>query len=419
MAATQRKAAAQPSSRYVGVRWDQHRGRRWRAEIWHEGRTQHLGSFAEEEEEEAAARAFDEAARRLRGEKAHGGRNRAGSGTWRLNFPTEAEAAAVPNEPDDAPEPADDEQVAAAEAVVAQRRAAGQPTSSFAGVSWAKKGRRWRAEIKHEGRVQGLGTFAEEQAAARAFDDAARRLRGGEAHGGRSGTGRGAVAWKLNFPTEAEAAAAPDYADEEAMAAAGAAVAQRSAAGQPSSRYVGVSWIVSTRRWQAYLPTSIDGKQRSLGTFGTEAAAALAVFKAQGRHGIGDAEALARQERPATRTPRGEAQVRAAVRRLVSAVEAADHKAQRTTEAQVRSAVRRLVRGVRAADAAATDAAVAQRRAAGEPASRHVGVSWVKSARRWLAQISIGSCKQRALGTFDTEAAAALAVERAKTKQRA
>ena len=200
-AATQRKAAAQPSSRYVGVRWDQHRGRRWRAEIWHEGRTQRLGSFAEEEEE-AAARAFDDAARRLRGEKAHGGRNQAGNVVWRLNFPTEAEAA-VPNGPDDAPEPVDDEQVAAAEAVVAQRRAAGQPTSSFAGVSWPKKGRRWRAEIWHEGRKQRLGSFAEEEAAARAFDDAARRLRGDEAHGG----GRTSE-WRLNFPTEAEAAAA-------------------------------------------------------------------------------------------------------------------------------------------------------------------------------------------------------------------
>ena len=43
-------------------------------------------------EEQAAARAFDDAARQLRGNRAHGGGDR---GQWRLNFPTEAEAAAV------------------------------------------------------------------------------------------------------------------------------------------------------------------------------------------------------------------------------------------------------------------------------------------------------------------------------------
>ena len=53
--------------------------------IAHEGRTEYLGSFAEED---AAARAYDTAARRLRGDQAHGHRER-----WRLNFPTEAGAA--------------------------------------------------------------------------------------------------------------------------------------------------------------------------------------------------------------------------------------------------------------------------------------------------------------------------------------
>ena len=81
--------AAQPSSRYVGVCWDKGK-RRWEAAITHEGRHQRLGRFVEEE---AAARAYDEAARRLRGEAAHGGGRTAGH-RWRLNFPTDAEAEA-------------------------------------------------------------------------------------------------------------------------------------------------------------------------------------------------------------------------------------------------------------------------------------------------------------------------------------
>ena len=189
----QRRAAGQASSTYVGVSWFK-RERRWWAKILHENRSQILGLFAEEE---VAARAYDDAARRLRGDKAHGGRT--GYGTWRLNFPTKAEAEAAEED-----EPADQEEaVAAAEAAVAQRRAAAQPTSRYVGVSWAKTQRRWRAAIHHEGRNQSLGFFAEEEAAARAYDDAARRLRGDRAHGGRPAAG--GRRRRLNFPTEAEA----------------------------------------------------------------------------------------------------------------------------------------------------------------------------------------------------------------------
>ena len=53
----QRRAAGQSSSRYVGVHWDKVQ-RQWRAQIYHEGRSQHVGLFAEEAD---AARAVDEA----------------------------------------------------------------------------------------------------------------------------------------------------------------------------------------------------------------------------------------------------------------------------------------------------------------------------------------------------------------------
>eukprot|EP01045_Picozoa_sp_COSAG04_P031349 COSAG04_NODE_5770_length_1497_cov_1.954936_1_plen_170_part_10 len=95
----------------------------------------------------------------------------------------------------------------ATEATVAQRQA-------YVGVSGDKGKRRWTAGIWHQGRTHHLGFFAEEEVAARAYDDAARRLRGEQAHGRRSG-------WWLNFPTEAEAAATPAAEEESAEESAG------------------------------------------------------------------------------------------------------------------------------------------------------------------------------------------------------
>ena len=94
----------------------------------------------------------------------------------------------------------DDRAVAAAEATVAQRRAVRQPASRYVGVTWAK--RRWIAYITHEGRLHRLGQFAVEEVAARAYDLAARRLQAHHANG---------YCWRLNFPTEAEAAATSRY----------------------------------------------------------------------------------------------------------------------------------------------------------------------------------------------------------------
>ena len=66
----------------VGVSWYKSK-RKWGARIHHDGKQQHLGCFDDEQE---AARAVDTAARRLRGEDAHGGR--VGNDLLRLNaFP--------------------------------------------------------------------------------------------------------------------------------------------------------------------------------------------------------------------------------------------------------------------------------------------------------------------------------------------
>jgi hypothetical protein len=64
-------AERQGLSKFVGVSWDQ-RFRKWKATIRHDGTRQHLGCF---DDEHAAARAVDTAARRLRGNDAHSSRS--------------------------------------------------------------------------------------------------------------------------------------------------------------------------------------------------------------------------------------------------------------------------------------------------------------------------------------------------------
>lgn len=50
--------------------------------------------------------------------------------------------------------------------------------SSFKGVSWHSRNKAWRAQIGHEGKMIHLGNFPTEEAAAHAYDSAARELFG-------------------------------------------------------------------------------------------------------------------------------------------------------------------------------------------------------------------------------------------------
>eukprot|EP01046_Picozoa_sp_COSAG06_P003731 COSAG06_NODE_149_length_22026_cov_33.454782_7_plen_400_part_00 len=181
----------QGPSKFVGVCWNK-RQRKWHAKIKHDRKVQHLGCFDDEHE---AARAVDTAARRLRGEDAHGGR--VGKGNWlRLNFPTEGEVKQAQERGALLTE--EDRAAAAVTAAAASER---QGPSKFVGVCWDKKNRKWRPNIYHDGKGQQLGSFDDEREAARAVDRAARRLRGEDAHGGRAGTN-----WlRLNFPSKREA----------------------------------------------------------------------------------------------------------------------------------------------------------------------------------------------------------------------
>ena len=272
MVAASAASAAVEGPQYVGVQ--QSNGEhKWTAEINLHGNDKlRLGGFDDEHE---AARAFDVAARRLRGDDAHGGRGKHFGKRWRLNFPT-------PKEVHRARELGallTDEDKAAA-AALSER----QGPSKYVGVSWDKLNRKWGARVQTSAPPQGgrrksqyLGRFDDEQEAAHAVDIVARELRGDDAHGGRGS--RNSVPWQLNFPTSREVQRARELGaliTQEEKAAAVVA-AER----QGPSDYVGVSWDKVNRKWAA----AIGGKKANtnrteyghLGRFDDEQDAARAV----------------------------------------------------------------------------------------------------------------------------------------------
>jgi hypothetical protein len=138
---------------YRGVRPT---GKKWRANIKHDGKTTNLGTFEDEQE---AAMAYDRAARASHGEKVQ------------LNFPTKTERAA---------------EEAAEEAKQQRWTACRKAGSKHQGVGWHTARHKWRATINYGGKTITLGCFEDEEEAARAYDKAATAHKGEKA--------------QLNFP---------------------------------------------------------------------------------------------------------------------------------------------------------------------------------------------------------------------------
>jgi hypothetical protein len=74
------------------------------------------------------------------------------------------------------------DQVAAEEKKALACKAEHGVYSTMHGVSWTKSHRQWSAKLTHDGTKHNFGYHREEEAAARAFDKGARRLRGERAH---------------------------------------------------------------------------------------------------------------------------------------------------------------------------------------------------------------------------------------------
>lgn len=193
--------AAEPkkASDYFGVTWNLKR-QKWCAQY------QAMGTkrVAFSDDEEDAARAYDEMMRSLRPESSLV--RSAGGRLLKFNFPTDEERAAVvvrdaPVLRDERPRPS------------RKRPHDGNvPWSSYNGVTWHKTKQKWQVRIQDR-RIQGVkaatksfGFFKSEVEAARAFDEAARRIYGESAHGWSSGVGRIQKRIILNFPSEVEQA---------------------------------------------------------------------------------------------------------------------------------------------------------------------------------------------------------------------
>ena len=109
--------------------------------------------------------------------------------------------------------------------------------SRFRGVTWNKRNSKWLAKISFKGKTRYIGTYFDEVAAAKAFDEEARALRGSSA--------------KVNFPQNAE---------EKALT-------------ELCSNYHGVSWHKGHVKWRAEI--RVVGKKRYIGHFKSQVEAAI------------------------------------------------------------------------------------------------------------------------------------------------
>jgi hypothetical protein len=350
------------SSRYRGVSWNSV-CQCWVAKIMHGGKRLYLGRWRGSDGEERAARAFDDAARQIRGPHTP------------VNFPC---AKKVRGKQPAKPRPR--------RVIDQQRRARPRKQSQFRGVCWHSRANCWTAQICHNGKRNHIGCFRGEgatEAAARAYDERAKELMGTKAvlnfpaaqktptsnqQGGQKNPKTPTC--QIEQPPAKRPRSGPvDAAAAARIAAASIAAARKQPAGPKAgaearsflSQYRGVSWRADSHCWVAQI--TVDGAQVRLGRF----------------RGDGGEEAAARKY---------------------------DEAARRLHRPEVH---------LNFSSAAASDAAV---RKVSVKRSRFRGVSWVRDFTCWEARVKAGH-KQHYLGRFrgvNAEEKAARAYDKAARK---
>jgi hypothetical protein len=125
---------------------------------------------------------------------------------------------------------------AAGDAMAQQRAREGNDSSQFRGVSWNSKRGIWCATMRISNKQTQLGAFKNEEEAARCWDEAQRKHKGGRA--------------ALNFPREGETSTSK------------------------SSQYRGVCFSKITQRWKVEIRYGPDRCRYALGSYDDEALAA-------------------------------------------------------------------------------------------------------------------------------------------------
>ena len=143
-------------------------------------------------------------------------------------------------------------------------------TSRFWGVYWDTANKQWKAQYTDaDGKTRHVGTFDNEEEAARARDQAVRKA---GLEGRRRMNAVDATAALVPKRSGAPNRLDQDRGDRSAVVAPDPARAPA----ETSSKYWGVSWDRLARQWSAYY-SDANGKYRSIGRYDTQEAAAHAV----------------------------------------------------------------------------------------------------------------------------------------------